>query len=218
MPSLVESVELPNHGCSTPLVSSYILQLRPCCVAPVSPSISSVAHLLYKFTLSHLLNLFHSLSQIYPQHLAYFVRSPIIVIIYSSTREANMSSQPLHHFTRRNLQLDSTFNPPIDPVDGISDSEENGNHYSRIRELRHPHGPGSENRAAKKAYHEDERETVRREQAYENKLIDEVLRVRGRHRQKQLRLLNKDGLDKRAYQTLLPLSRDVERTQERLVA
>ena len=129
-----------------------------------------------------------------------------------------MSKERPHHFTRRNMELDATFYAPVDPTDEISEGEQTENHYSRIREFRQSCGASPEARAAKVAYREDEREMSRLQQKYENRLIDEVIRTGTRCPQKQLRLLKKDGLDKKAYQALLPLSRDVERTQERCVA
>ena len=118
------------------------------------------------------------------------------------------------------MELDATFRPAIDPVDGISDttdSDDAGNHYSRLRQFRRPHGPASPDRAAQRAYHADMQETRRLEEVYENGLIDEVLRVSRLPPLKQLRLAKKDGLDKKAYDSLVPLSRDVERSQERSV-
>lgn len=118
------------------------------------------------------------------------------------------------------MELDAKFRPAIDPVDGMSDktdSDEGGTHYGRIRQYRYPHGPTPRNRAAKQACHEDMQETGNLQQVYESNLIDELLRVSRRHPQKQLRLAKKDGLDKKAYETLLPLSREVERSQERFV-
>lgn len=128
-----------------------------------------------------------------------------------------MSKERLHHFTRRNMELGATFDVPNDPVDKISDADQTDNHYSRIRKHRHPHGPSAEARTAKLAYQEDEKETHRQKTQFENVLIDEVTKSYMQHPKKQDRLRRKDGLDKKAYQTLSSLSRDAERTQERFV-
>jgi hypothetical protein len=131
-----------------------------------------------------------------------------------------MSKERVHYFTRRNMELDITFDPPRDPVDRIGASGDGGSHYSRIKQFRYPRSPdpsGRNNRRELFGYHEDAKEGKHLEEAYQEALADEQYRVSQRHLEKQKRLKRKDNLDKAAHMTLLGPSRDVERTEERSV-